>query len=102
MLARLDDGGLLGLVVAALRNGCRVKVEVDSSQFAEESFAEYALRFTFGGAITVCATLVARRYGPSIGGLFLAFPAILPASITLVKRHAGRRQAADDARGAIL
>ncbi len=63
---------------------------------------EYAVRFVFGGAITACAGLVARRWGPEIGGLFLAFPAILPASLTLVKRHDGRAMAADDARGACL
>ena len=63
---------------------------------------EYVVRFVFGGIVTACAGLIAKRYGPSIGGLFLAFPAILPASLTLVKEHDGRRQAADDARGAVL
>jgi hypothetical protein len=58
------------------------------------------VRFVFGGAITVITSLVANRYGPSVGGLLLAFPAILPASITLVKEHDGRAKAADDARGA--
>src|SRR5207253_3283130 len=46
--------------------------------------------------------LVAREWGPSAGGLFLAFPAILPASLTLVARHDSRGDAADDARGAVL
>ena len=63
---------------------------------------EYALRFLFGGAVTVCTGLVAHRFGPSVGGLFLAFPAILPATLTLVKEHDGRACAADDARGACL
>jgi len=30
---------------------------------------------------------VAERYGPEIGGLFLAFPAILPAAATLIEKH---------------
>ena len=34
-----------------------------------------------------------------MGGMFLAFPAILPASLTLVKRHDSRADALDDARG---
>ena len=34
--------------------------------------------------------------------LFLAFPAILPASLTLVKEHDGRRKTCDDARGSRL
>jgi len=60
---------------------------------------EYLLRFVFGGAVTLCAGLVARRWGPHVGGLFLEFPAIFPASLTLVKEHDGRRKAAEDARG---
>ena len=28
-----------------------------------------------------------QRWGPGIGGLFLAFPAIFPASATLVEKH---------------
>ena len=63
---------------------------------------EYAVRFAFGGLVTMAAGLVADAYGPEIGGLMLAFPAILPASLTLVEHHDGRENAADDARGARL
>jgi uncharacterized protein DUF3147 len=63
---------------------------------------EYVVRFAFGGFVTVCAALVAEAYGPAIGGLLLAFPAILPASLTLVNQHDGRSKATDDARGARL
>ena len=31
--------------------------------------------------------LLAKRYGPVFGGLFLAFPAIFPASATLIEKH---------------
>ena len=68
----------------------------------EFSLLEDAVRFLFGGIVTVMAGLVARAYGPETGGLFLAFPAILPASLTLIARHKGRRQAADEAHGAVL
>lgn len=60
---------------------------------------EYALRFAAGGAITAITGLIAKRWGPAVGGLFLAFPAILPASLTLVQQHDGRRRALDEARG---
>jgi hypothetical protein len=63
---------------------------------------EYVVRFVFGGLVTACTGLAAKRFGPAIGGLFLAFPAILPASLTLVRRHDGRAAARDDARGAQL
>ena len=77
---------------------------------------EYAVRFLFGGLSTVLAGLIARHFGPVIGGLFLAFPAIFPASATLIEAqqkrnlarvgadgtNRGRLAAAIDARGAAL
>lgn len=51
------------------------------------SWWEHAIRFVFGGAITVIAGLLAKKYGPAFGGLFLAFPAIFPASATMLERH---------------
>jgi hypothetical protein len=48
---------------------------------------EFALRFLFGGVCTVAAGILARRFGPGIGGLFLAFPAIFPAGASLVEKH---------------
>jgi hypothetical protein len=63
---------------------------------------EYVVRFLFGGLVTVLAGLAAKVWGPIVGGLFLAFPAILPASLTLVSQHDGRRRALEDARGGRL
>jgi hypothetical protein len=48
---------------------------------------EYVIRFFFGGLVTAAAGLIAMHYGPVIGGLFLAFPAIFPASATLIESH---------------
>lgn len=53
---------------------------------------EYAVRFLLGGLITVCAGLIAKRFGPGVGGLFLAFPAIFPASATLIEKHEKQRK----------
>jgi hypothetical protein len=72
------------------------------SQLKQTHAWEHAARFGFGGAISVLTGLVGHAWGPWIAGLFLAFPAILPASLTLVKQHAGRAKAIDDARGARL
>jgi hypothetical protein len=52
---------------------------------------EYALRFVLGGLATVF-TLVASLYGPVTGGLFLVFPAIFCASVTLVEKHERERK----------
>ena len=74
----------------------------DRHALAKPRFWEHALRFFFGGGVSVFACLIARHWGAGVGGLFLAFPAILPASLTLVKQHGGRTQAAHDACGARL
>jgi len=73
---------------------------VDTAGLAQARWWEWAVRFLFGGVVTACTGVVAHRWGAGVGGLFLAFPAILPASLTLVRRHDGRRQVVDDARGA--
>jgi hypothetical protein len=63
---------------------------------------QYLLRFAFGAGVSVAATLITAALGYRIGGAFLAFPAILPASLTWIEREHGRRQAAAEAKGAQL
>ncbi len=48
---------------------------------------EVVLRLLFGGLATVATGMIAKAYGPVVGGLFLAFPAIFPATATLVEKH---------------
>jgi hypothetical protein len=93
-----------------------MRLSLDLSALKRTRWYEYALRFVFGGAVTVATGLIAKQYGPVLGGLFLAFPAIFPASATLVEKHEtkkkrrtgiidksrGRKAAALDARGAAL
>jgi hypothetical protein len=54
---------------------------------------EWVARFFFGGAVCVMAGLIAKRFGPGIGGLFLAFPAILPAGASMVEAHEKKHKA---------
>lgn len=42
--------------------------------------------------MTAGAGVIAKKLGPSFGGLFLAFPAILAASVTLVEKHERERK----------
>jgi hypothetical protein len=93
-----------------------MKIRFDFSNLRRTKFHEYAIRFALGGAVTVATGLIAHQFGPIAGGLFLAFPAIFPASATLVETHEiqrkrshglsgtrrGRRSAALDAIGAAL
>jgi hypothetical protein len=37
--------------------------------------------------ITALTGIIAKEFGPGIAGLFLAFPAIFPASATLIEKH---------------
>ncbi|MDQ2833365.1 MAG: DUF3147 family protein [Acidobacteriota bacterium] len=62
---------------------------------------EYAVRFLFGGLCTVAAGLIAKRFGPGVGGLFLAFPAIFPASASLIESHEKKRKAQAGSDGAV-
>jgi Protein of unknown function (DUF3147) len=91
-------------------------VKVDSSALRETKWHEYAVRFLCGGLITAGAGILAKEYGPTLGGLFLAFPAIFPASATLIEKHEkqkkeehglhgtdrGREAAAVDAAGSAM
>ena len=56
--------------------------------------AEYAKRFLYGGAVALAAALIDRKWGPVVGGLFLAFPGIFPPSASLVEQHKVEREAA--------
>ena len=67
-------------------------VKLKLSALAEGHWYEYAIRFVLGGAVTMLAGWIAAKCGPAVGGLFLAFPAILPASATLVEKHERERK----------
>lgn len=60
------------------------------------------IRFAFGAAISTVAGVVSVLAGSEPGGVFLAFPAILPATLTLVEKEEGERQAEDLDVGSIL
>lgn len=92
-----------------------MKIQVNLSVLGQSRWYEYLTRFVFGGIATALAGIVADKCGPIIGGLFLAFPAIFPATATLINNHEkqrkrntaqgghvrGRKAAALDASGAV-
>ena len=53
----------------------------------QTTWQQGATRFVVGGAITALVGIIGTKFGPGIGGLFLAFPAIFPASATLIEKH---------------
>jgi hypothetical protein len=70
----------------------KMMVRIHVRGLRETTFRQYAARILFGGLMTVIAGLIAKKYGPATGGLFLAFPAIFPASATLVEKHERKRK----------
>ncbi|MGW4557383.1 DUF3147 family protein [Streptomyces sp. NPDC004365] len=78
------------------------RVRVDWRAAMRTPRKDVLLRFGFGAGVSLLAAVVSALFGPFIGGVFLAFPAILLASLTLVAEEEGIRRARDDARGAAL
>jgi hypothetical protein len=93
-----------------------MRIKINLASLKQTRWYEYLERFLLGGAITVATGLIARHFGPIVGGLFLAFPAIFPSGARLIdkqqrdrKRRAGilhtirgRLAAALDARSAAM
>jgi len=75
-----------------------VKVAINLAALKRSKWQEYFVRFIFGGAVTAVAGIIAKHYGPEIGGLFLATPAIFPAAATLVEKHEEKKARADSGR----
>ncbi len=63
---------------------------------------DLVIRFAFGAGISIVASLIAILVGMRAGGLMLAFPAILPATLTLLVQEQSERKAADDDLGSLL
>ena len=92
-------------------------ISFSPSSLREGRWYEYVIRFALGGTATVFTGFISSRYGASVGGLFLALPAIFCASATLIEstksaasgrpglageRGEDEQAAALDAAGAVL
>lgn len=76
--------------------------ELDLKKIKSVRPREYLIRFAFGASISIIAGILTLAFGPRFGGLFLAFPAILPATLTLLQKKDGLAQATADVRGAVI
>jgi len=72
-----------------------VPIRVSLKAIHQTKWHEYALRFVLGGAVTVLTGLIAKEFGPVVGGLFLAFPAILQSTVAQNERHESERKGPD-------
>ena len=80
--------------------GASDRVEISPHQVRETHGRDWLIRFGFGAGVSALAAVVSAAFGPRLGGVFLAFPAILLASLTLVAKEEGERQSRNEARGA--
>jgi hypothetical protein len=64
-----------------------MKIQTNFAILKQTRWSEYGVRFLFGGIITATTGIIASLWGPAVGGLFLAFPAILPATATVIEKH---------------
>lgn len=60
-----------------------------------------AVRFAFGAAVSVVAGLIGVVAGQRGGGVMLAAPAVLPATLTIVEKQEGRGAAVTEVEGAV-
>ena len=91
-------------------------ISIDLSGLKRTKWYEFAIRFLAGALITALVGVIAKNFGPGVGGLFLAFPSIFPAAASLIESHEkkkkgrvgldgetrGRQATALDAAGAAL
>jgi hypothetical protein len=63
---------------------------------------ELGIRFLAGAATSIASGLVTLALGARVGGILLAFPAILAASLTLIEQQEDSAEAREDARGAVI
>jgi uncharacterized membrane protein (GlpM family) len=69
---------------------------------AETRPRDLLIRFVAGAITSIIAAVLTLAFGPRVGGVMLAFPAILVASLTLIAEQDDRQDARHDARGAVL
>jgi len=89
-------------LAAELRRERSEPVGIDRRKLARPNWPQLGLRFGFGAGIALVAGLVGMRFGARVGGVFLAFPAVLPAALTLLEQEEGESKTDIDAIGAIL
>jgi uncharacterized membrane protein (GlpM family) len=75
---------------------------VELAHLKEVRAKELLVRFALGGAVSIIAGIISKAVSARFGGMFLAFPAILVASLTFVQDKEGTRRADRDAIGAVL
>jgi hypothetical protein len=75
---------------------------LDPGKVTEARPRDLLIRFAAGAVTSIVAGALTLAFGARVGGIFLAFPAILAASLTLIEEQDDSVDAREDARGATL
>lgn len=75
---------------------------IDVAKLSKVSPRELAIRFAFGAGISVVSGSSGIVLGSIVGGMLLAFPAIAPATLTLIEKKDGNTAAVHDVGGAVF
>ncbi|MDQ6745590.1 MAG: DUF3147 family protein [Actinomycetota bacterium] len=86
----------------SIRERLAERPSVQAGQIREVKPKDLAVRFAAGALTSVVAGLVTLAFGAKVGGVLLAFPAILAASLTLIEEEDDVAQAREDSHGAVL
>jgi Protein of unknown function (DUF3147) len=74
---------------------------VDFGALREIRPGTLVVRFAFGAAVSIVAGLIGIAAGKQAGGVMLAAPAVLPATLTIIERQEGRGAAVTEAIGSV-
>jgi hypothetical protein len=85
---------------ADARGGGRL-FTIDVGALREIRPAALAIRFAFGAAVSIAAGLVGVLAGKTAGGVMLAAPAVVPATLTIIEKREGRDAAVTETQGAV-
>jgi Protein of unknown function (DUF3147) len=72
------------------------------SKIKQTTPGELGIRFVAGALTSIVAGVITLIFGARGGGVLLAFPAIMAASLTLIEEEEDAAEAREDARGAIV
>lgn len=77
-------------------------VSLEPHKVRDVGWRPLGYRFLAGAATSLVAGVLTVVFNARVGGIMLAFPAILAASLTLIAKEENKHEAREDARGAVL
>jgi len=85
-----------------IRDRLKQRPSVEPKKISQVRPRDLGYRFLAGAITSVVAGAITLAFGARVGGVMLAFPAILGASLTLIEKEEGNIDAREDCRGATM